>query len=78
MKKLAMLVLLSISVFAYTNCTACHNGGYKSKLNQYTPDEIATMMNQYKNAQRSGMMSRIAKSMSEEELKEVSIRFGKK
>ena len=76
MKKI-LLTLIGISAFAYTNCAMCHNGGYKSKLDKYTPQEIISMMQQFKQ-QSMGTMARIAKSMSDEEIKEVSKKYGKK
>ena len=77
MKKLLLIGLLSSFALAYPNCTACHNGGYKSKLDNYTSAQIETMMKQFKQ-QSMGSMARIANSMSDEEIKEVSIKYGKK
>jgi len=77
MKKILLSLVVAASAFAYSNCAMCHNGGYKSKLDKYTPQEIINMMQQFKQ-QSMGIMARIAKSMSDEEIKEVSEKYGKK
>jgi len=75
--KTILLTLIAISAFAYPNCMMCHNGGYKSKLDKYSPQEIVNMMQQYK-TQSMGTMAKIANSMSDEEIKEVAKKYGKK
>jgi len=78
MKKALLLVAFSISAFAYAQCTMCHNGGYQVNLNKYTPQEIEKMMMDYKNGKKSGnMMPDIARKMTEKEIKEASVKFGK-
>ena len=77
MKKLLIIGLLALSAFAYTNCAMCHNGGYKGKLNKYTPEQIESYMHQFK-TQSMGSMARIANSMSDEEIKDAAQKYGKK
>ena len=77
MKKLLALLFIS-SLFAYPNCTMCHDGGYKKKLDNYTPKEIINMMKQYKNMGGMNSMGRIASSMTDEEIKKVAYEYGKK
>ena len=77
MKKILLTSLMVITGFAYTNCTMCHNGSYKAKLDKYTPAQIIQMMNEYKNGTRSGMMSRFANSMSKEDIINSANKFGK-
>jgi cytochrome c553 len=78
MKKLLVLSLLTASAFAYTNCANCHNGGYKQKLDMYTPAQIVTILNEYKQGKRGGMMSSFVAAMSEADIKAAAKEFGKK
>jgi len=79
MKKYLLLVIFSVSAFAYAQCTMCHNGGYQVNLNKYTPKEIEKMMIEYKTGEKTGnMMTDITRKMTEEEIKEASKKFGKK
>jgi len=79
MKKLLVLAVLSASAFAYTNCASCHNGGYQSHLNKYTPAQIEKDMKDFKSGKKAGtMMPGIAKSMSDADIKDAAEKFGKK
>jgi cytochrome c553 len=75
MKKIiAILGIISVS-FAYTNCAMCHNDSYYP-LDKLTPKEISDKLHSYKNGY--GTMARIAKSLSEEDIKKVAQKYGKK
>jgi len=77
MKKLLFVGLLTVSAFAYPSCIMCHNGGYKNKLSKYTPAQIEKMMFDFQTNSMSSM-ARIAKSMSDTEIKEVAKKYGTK
>jgi len=74
MKKLLGLVLLT-STFIYAkqyNCSMCHG----SELSQLTPAQIEQRMYQFRNGY--GTMARVAQNMSDEEIKQAALNYGKK
>jgi cytochrome c553 len=78
MKKIVFFSLIASGLFA-ANCTICHNGIYKVKLDKFTPEEITKIMMDFKNGKKAGMtMPSIAKNMTDEEIKEVAKKYGAK
>jgi cytochrome c553 len=78
MKKIAFFSLIASGLFA-ANCTICHNGIYKVKLDKFTPEQITEMMMDFKSGKKAGMtMPSKAKRMSDEEIKKLAEKFGKK
>ena len=78
MKKILLVAILSMSLFGYVDCAKCHNGGYKSKLDIYTPAQIVSMLKQYKSGAMSGMMSSIVAGMSQKDMQDAAKKYGKK
>ena len=60
----------------YPNCSVCHNGTYKNRLDKYTPKEIEEMMYQFKDDKYS-TMGKIANNMTDTAIKAASKKFGK-
>ena len=78
MKKLLVLSIFGVFAFSYQNCAMCHNGGMAKKLDTLTPKEIIAKMKEFKAGKGNPIMVNIAKSMSDEDIKDVANKFGKK
>jgi cytochrome c553 len=76
MKKIIAILGIVSASFAYTNCAMCHNDSYYP-LDKLTPKEIVDKLHSYKKG-GYGTMARIAKSLSEDDIKKVAQKYGKK
>jgi cytochrome c553 len=74
MKKIFIVSLISSVSFAYTNCAMCHTSSYYP-LNKLTPKEISDKLYAFKKGY--GTMARIAKTMSDKDIKEVAKKYGR-
>jgi cytochrome c553 len=79
MKKVLLSLVIAGSAFAAQNCAMCHNGGFQSKLDKFTPAQIEKMMMEFKEGKKPGStMPGMAKAMSAAEIKAVAQKYGKK
>ena len=79
MKKLIIsVVALGSFVFAADNCAMCHNGGMAKKLDTLTPAQIEAKMKEFKAGKGNSMMVGQAQSLSDDEVKTLAEKYGKK
>ena len=79
MKKLIIsVVALGSFAFAGDNCAMCHNGGMAKKLDTLTPAQIEAKMKEFKAGKGNSMMVGTAQSLSDDEVKTLAEKYGKK
>jgi len=79
-KKVILFILMINFIFAYNvhNCASCH-GYHPSNLDKFTPEQIKTILLDYKTGKRiDATMSRIAKVLKEKDIEKAAKIFGKK
>ena len=74
MRKLLLTVLGSASLFGYMDCIKCHSANYYP-LDKLTSQQISQKLYIYKKGY--GIMASIARSLTEKDIKKVSLKYGK-
>jgi len=76
MRKIGLITLFLTGLFASSNCAMCHTSTYYP-LDKYTPEELESILLNFKKAPY-GTMGAIARQLTEEQIKEVSKKYGRK
>ena len=77
MKKLIILGLGVASLFAYPQCTMCHNGSVAVDLSKMSYEEIKQDLMKFKKGEMKHSMMNFVKDMSDKEIDEAARKYSK-
>ncbi len=78
MKKLIILGLGVAALFAYPQCTMCHNGSVAVDLSKISYKEVKEDLIKFKKAEMKHSMMNFVKDMSDKEIDEAAKKYSKK